>query len=151
MALIVDAGPLVAMADRADPQHKVVRAFLEGTSEALFLSPFVLAEADYLVAKHLGVDGELALLADVSAGTYTLEMMGPADITRCADLVGQYRDLDIGLSDASVLLLAERYETNRILTLDERHFRAMRNPAGQSFVILPADESRRRPAGRQDP
>ena len=35
--------------------------------------------------------------------------------------------------------VAGRYRTNRVLTLDERHFRALRTPAGEPFLVLPAD------------
>ena len=45
----------------------------------------------------------------------------------------------IGLAEASIVVLAGRYGTERVLTLDERHFRALRTPAGERFTILPAD------------
>lgn len=54
-------------------------------------------------------------------------------------MLASYRDLMIGLADASILVLAGRYRTNRILTLDERHFRALRTPRGEHFTLLPAD------------
>lgn len=47
--------------------------------------------------------------------------------------------LGIGLADASIVALAARYETNRILTLDERHFRTLRPLRGRSFRLLPQD------------
>lgn len=143
MALIVDAGPLVALADRADARHRPVRRLLEKTKEALFLSPFVVAEANYLIAHHLGVGAEVAFLSDVGRGSFTLEPIGSADIERCAVLVERYRDLDIGIADASIVLLAERHRTGRILTFDERHFRAIRPSSGEPFVLLPADERSR--------
>lgn len=36
------------------------------------------------------------------------------------------RTVDVGLADASLVVLAERYGVAEVLTLDERHFRAMR-------------------------
>jgi predicted nucleic acid-binding protein len=45
----------------------------------------------------------------------------------------------VGLADVSIVVLAGRYRTDRVLTLDERHFRALRTPQGASFTILPAD------------
>jgi len=53
--------------------------------------------------------------------------------------VSRYRDLRIGLTDASIAVLAERYGTNRVLTLDERHFRALKLAGGKPFVVLPED------------
>jgi hypothetical protein len=55
------------------------------------------------------------------------------------EVIGQYRDLELGLADASIVVLAERYGTVEILSLDERHFRALTGPDGRSFRLLPAD------------
>jgi predicted nucleic acid-binding protein len=47
---------------------------------------------------------------------------------------------DIGLTDASLLVLAARFETIRLATLDERHFRAVPPLTGEAaFTLLPAD------------
>jgi hypothetical protein len=54
-------------------------------------------------------------------------------------VVERYSDLRIGLAAASILVLAARYGTTRVLTLDERHFRAMRPLHADAFTILPAD------------
>jgi hypothetical protein len=47
----------------------------------------------------------------------------------------------IGLTDASLVVLAERLGTTDIATLDERHFRTLRPLAGgvDAFRLLPAD------------
>ena len=55
------------------------------------------------------------------------------------DLVRRHRDLEIGLADASVAVLAGRLGTTRVLTFDQRHFRALAPVQGGSFTILPAD------------
>jgi uncharacterized protein len=54
-------------------------------------------------------------------------------------VVAQYRDLRLGLADASLLVLAARYETRRILTLDDRAFRTVKPLQGGAFAVLPAD------------
>lgn len=144
MALIVDAGPLVVLADRGDERHRQVRALVEDAAEALYLSPFVLAEADYLVFRQHGLAAEMAMLRDVSGGRFLLEPFGPDDIRACSVTVERYRDLGIGLADASVAFLAERHGTRRILTFDERLFRTIQTSAGEPFTILPGDEPPRR-------
>jgi SAM-dependent methyltransferase len=48
--------------------------------------------------------------------------------------------LEIGLADASIAVVAARARTTRLLTLDERHFRAMQPLWGEVFHLLPADE-----------
>lgn len=50
-------------------------------------------------------------------------------------------DLDAGLAGLSVVALAHRFDTPRILTFHERHFRVLRPLSGGSFVLLPGDEA----------
>lgn len=45
-----------------------------------------------------------------------------------AQIIELYADLGIGLADTSVVVLANRYDTLDVLTLDERHFRVLRGP-----------------------
>jgi predicted nucleic acid-binding protein len=137
--ILLDASGLFAFLNDRQPKHADVRRVLEIEPGPLVLSPFVLAEVDYLVQARAGVDAELALLADVAAGAYALEALSADDVAEAADLIRQYRDLRIGLADASIVVLAGRYRTNRVLTLDDRHFRAMRTPRGEPFLVLPAD------------
>lgn len=136
--IVVDTGGVLAFVDDRDPHHARVRTVVEREPGPLLLSPFVLAELDYLIAKRVGSAAQLAILREVAAGAYTLVPIGTDAIDRVVALLDQYRDLEIGLADASVVLLAERYETTRLLTLDERHFRTLTR-FGEPFVLLPAD------------
>ena len=97
------------------------------------------AEVDYLLATRNGLDLELDFLADVAAGAYELVSFDRSDVAAARALLERYETLGIGLADASLVILAERYGTRRILTLDERHFRALRASDGSAFVLLPAD------------
>lgn len=105
----------------------------------LVLSPLVLAELDYLTARIAGVDAELALLAELSSGAYELAPFGEDDLVRAAGVVERYRDLPLGLADASLVVLADRYGTDMIGTLDERHFRVVQSLSGRPLRIVPAD------------
>lgn len=107
--------------------------------EPLVLSPFVLAELDYLILDLGGVDQELALLDEVARGAYLLADFGAADVAAAAEIAERHRDLRIGLADASNVVLAHRYGTLDLLTLDERDFRSIPGPGGQPFRLLPAD------------
>jgi hypothetical protein len=100
----------------------------------------VLAETDYLIQKYAGLDAELLLLDEVALGVYELAPFDRADIEKARLLVDKYRDLEIGLSDASIVVLAERYQCPDVLTLDHRHFRALRHSGRRMFHLLPADQ-----------
>jgi uncharacterized protein len=94
---------------------------------------------DYIVATHIGHDAATDLLDDVVTGAYRLEPFEAADIARAQEVMRQYRDLGLGLADASVVVLAERHGVTDVVTLDERHFRAVTRSDGIPFRLLPAD------------
>ena len=103
------------------------------------LSPFVLAELDYLVTKLAGTPEELTLLREVERGAYDLAPFELADIKRAREVIERHSDLQIGLTDASIVVLSEKYDILDLLTLDLRHFRSLRGARGRPFRILPAD------------
>lgn len=103
------------------------------------MSPFVLAELDYLLARRVGPAVARRLLDEIVVGAYRLEPFDADDVRRAAAVLDRYRDLELELADASIVVLAERHGINEIVTLDERHFRAVLGPGGRPFRILPAD------------
>jgi len=137
--LIVDTSALLAFFDSDEPDYLAVSAVLGGATEPLVVSPYVVAELDYLLSKRTRTDrAALALLDEVARTTYLLAEFGSKDVAAAATVIRHHRDLRVGLADASLVVLAERYGTNRVLTLDERHFRALR-VGRRPFVVLPAD------------
>ena len=139
MALIVDAGVLYSQADRNDGHHEAVVDLLRRERGPLLTSQVALAEADYLILTRLGVDVELAFLDDLAAGTFQADALTPADLAVARDLARRHRDLELGLADASLVVLADRHWTRRLATLDERCFRAVSPLQGGSFQLLPRD------------
>lgn len=99
----------------------------------------VLAEVDYMLMSKVGVEAELRFLGDVADRRLWAEALTDDELARAIDLVARYRDLEVGLADASLVVLCARYRTRTIVTLDERCFRAMTPLTGGSFTLLPAD------------
>lgn len=141
MALLVDAGALYAQADADDPRHAAVAEVLRAERETLVTSELAVAEADYLILDRLGVDVELAFIDDLAQGTYEVQCLTRADLQTARELVERYRDLRLGLADASLVVLADRNRSLRILSFDERAFRTVKPIAGGTFTMLPADIS----------
>ena len=137
--ILLDTSGLLAAIDGSQRHHAAAAEALLGAAPPLLLSPFVLAELDYLLATRVGIDAELAFLDEVARGVYELAPMSAEDVAAARAIVARYRDLDIGIADASVVVLAGRYRTHDVLTLDERHYRPLRHPDGGPFRILPAD------------
>lgn len=135
--LVCDTSGLVAYFDASDTHHAATRDTVDGDDGPFIVSPFVLAELDYLLLTRRGVEAELAVLAELSGGAWTLPSIGRGEVEQAARLIERYRDQAIGLADASVVLLAERYDTDRLLTLDHRHFGVLRTQDGRAFTLVP--------------
>lgn len=136
-ALIVDTSGLLAYFNTAEPDHKAVSNAIESTDRPLVVSPYVLAELDYLVATRHGVTAELAVLTELSGGAWDLAALDAHDLKQIARIVTQYRDQQIGVADASLVVLAERYSTTTICTLDRRHFSVIRPTNAPAFDLVP--------------
>jgi uncharacterized protein len=135
--VIVDTGALLAFFDTDEPDHQSVSAVVDGTTEPLVVSPYVVAELDYLVASRLGVSAELAVLGELTGGAWDLPAIGIEDLVQISAVIERYADQNVGVADASIVILADRYRTRTILTLDHRHFDVLRPLDGGRFRILP--------------
>jgi uncharacterized protein len=135
--LVVDTGPLLAAADRADKDHAACRALLEDDEGPLVTSAMVIAEAAYLICRQLGPHAEAALYTTILDGQ--LEVDGPhaGDWARIRELVTTYASLRLGGTDASVITLAERHGATRIATLNHRDFTVVRPSHAAAFTLLP--------------
>jgi uncharacterized protein len=139
--ILCDTSGLLAAYDQQEPSGPAVRELLDAETGTLVVSPFVLAELDYMLLSRAGVQGELTLLNDLADDVYQVAAFTAQDAIRVAKLVEQYADLKLGISDAHTMILAapDRYGTTRVLTFDQRHFRAVKPPQGGVFSVLPAD------------
>jgi len=132
---IVDTGPLVAAANRADPDHEACLEALRSKDYALVLPALCIAEAAYLIGKEQGSRIESLFLRSLES--FDVQAPIAADWQRIADLVEEYANFPLGGTDASVATLAERFETDLLITLDRRHFSVVRTRSGGQFRLLP--------------
>ncbi|HKN49710.1 MAG TPA: PIN domain-containing protein [Actinomycetota bacterium] len=137
--IVLDTSGLLSAIDSTQRHHRAAADALQRDPGPFVLSPLILAELDYLLGTRVGVGAEISFLQEVAAGAYRLEPYGADDVTETARLVARYRDLGLGAADASIVVLAARHRTTRLLTLDERHFRAIRPLHGRAFRLLPLD------------
>jgi predicted nucleic acid-binding protein len=142
VAVLIDANALLAQADASDPRHEETVALLRQERETIVTSELTLAEADYLILRRLGPEVELSFIDDVTAATFVVECLTREEMVAARGVIEQYRDLRLGLADASLVVLAKRYATTRIVTFDERAFRPVAPLQGGAFKILPADLAR---------
>lgn len=141
MTLLIDAGPIVALADVNEPQRERVLAALIDEPGDLIVPAPTTAEIDYLLGQRFGPNARRGFLRDLARGRFDVAGLERADYGTMIELDERYSDLNLGLADCALVALADRFATTRILSFDERHFRAVSPLSGGAFTILPADRS----------
>lgn len=142
--IVIDTSVIYALLDAADGRHAAATTWYATVDDDLVTTPLVIAEADHLAHARGGPAAVRAFHADVRSGAYAIEWW-PEAAALAVDVVGRHADLGIGLTDASLVVLASRLETIDIATFDERHFRALRPlRGGSAFRLLPLDARRLR-------
>lgn len=136
--MIADTSALFALFDGDDPAHAALVAAVDGLTEPLAVSPFVVAELDYLVMTRIGVEAELEVLAELARPTFDIVQLATPDLEAAARVIKRYHDQSIGLADAHQVVMAERLGTRDILTLDRRHFDVLRPLQGGRFRVTPS-------------
>jgi uncharacterized protein len=137
--IVLDTGGLYAALDANEALHGRAVAALVAATPPRVVSPFVLAELDYLIATRVGHQAQMAFIDEVARGAYQLDVFSSEDLGHAKRIMERYSDLRIGLTDASVVVLANRHRTLELLCTDERHFRALRGTGGKQFRLLPLD------------
>jgi predicted nucleic acid-binding protein len=132
---IVDTGPLYAGVNANDQDHRRCAEVLEDNRLELVVPALVVAEACYLIGTRLGPRIEARFLRGLAA--IEVELPTNDEWDQIAALVDRYADFPLGGADASVAVLAERLGTDVIVTLDRRHFGAIRMNDGRAFRLLP--------------
>jgi hypothetical protein len=139
VTLVIDAAPLVAFGDANDPHFSRIDELLRTVDGPLIIPAPVTAEVDYLLGQRVGRGSRRNLIADLAAGRFTVACLEREDYATIGEIDSRYADLGLGLADCALVVIANRYKTNRILSFDERHFRAITPLQGGAFTILPRD------------
>ena len=141
--VVADTSGLLAALDSTHPEH-------QGANEAimaaglLVMSPLLLAELDHVATRELGREAAISAIDDIRrwmrANRVVVPEVTEAHLAAAQSLRARYGSLNLDLADAVNVALAAEYDTEAVLTLDRRDFRALR-PLGRhkSFRLLPDD------------
>lgn len=134
--ILVDTGFLYALLDKDDAWNTRAIAASDAVKEKWITTWPVLTEAVHLITRWLGVAPAIALVRDVSDGDIVIWELTSEARQKLPDLMKRYADLPMDLADASLVLLAESLGHGRILTTDERDFKAYRWKSRAPFENL---------------
>ncbi len=134
-ALLVDAGPLIAILHRDDQHHLLCVDALSRLTDPLVSAWPVLIEAMCLL--NFSSNAQDAFWELLEDGTLKLLPLEASDYPRMRELMRKYRSLAMDLADAALVRLAEREQLRRIFTLDRRDFTVYRPARIGRFSIIP--------------
>jgi len=116
MAAIVDTGPLVAYFIRSERHHRWATDRVNEFEAPLLVCEPVLAEAAYLLRRHLRARDVLLELVQDGALRVAFRVEEHAGALR--RLLRKYSDIPVSLADACIVLMAEIHGSHSVLTLD---------------------------------
>ncbi len=134
--MLVDAGPLVAIIDADEPDHRDCVAALAGLETPLVTTWPAFTEAMYLLGDAGGGRGQDALWRLVRSDRLRLADLERPQLERAAQLMMKYRDLPMDLADATIVALAEHRDERAVFTLD-RDFHVYRQHGRRAFRVIP--------------
>jgi len=135
--IVVDTGPLYAVADSDDAHHEACTRVIGELPGPLIVPVSVVIEASFLAGRYLGPQPEAEFLRSLVPSGLVVESLTDADLERTADLVEAHADLRLGAVDASVVAVAEQLEASVIFTIDRRHFSVVRPRHVDVFELVP--------------
>ncbi len=133
-AILVDAGPLVALLSRKDSHHEEIVAAIKKIEGPLVTVWPVLVEAMYLLSTWAA---QKALWEIMETGVVRLLDLDETDAPGMKSLMEKYKDLPMDLADAALVHVAAREDIRTVLTVDKRDFGVYRLPRKGRFTLLP--------------
>ncbi len=118
--ILVDTGPLVALFDPKDPDHSACAAILEQIDEPLCTTTPVLTEAFHLLSP--ASTGAQRLMDFITRGGLPVWHLDDASLHLAFERMVQYADHPMDLADASLVVLAETLQQEKVFTIDRGDF-----------------------------
>ena len=134
--ILVDAGPLVALIDRGEPDHERCVEALSRLAAPMVTTWPALTEAIYLLGGAGGWKAQGALWKLLERGDLQLVHLDEPIQNRTRSLMAKYQDMPMDLADASLVAVAEVLGLARVFTLDS-DFQVFRLKGKRKFETIP--------------
>ena len=126
--ILVDTGPLVALFDPKDNQHRRCRKALQRIREPISTTVPVLTEAFHMLGPNS--TGSDRLRDFIEKGGLSVWFFDAAALTQALELMELYADHPMDLADASLIVAAEASGTRKVFTIDRKDFGTYRVQRG---------------------
>ena len=134
--ILCDAGPLIALIDRGDKNHKSCVTALAQISLPMLATWPCLVEAMYLLGQYGGYTDQEKLWGLMDSAAMKVHHSSDEEQKRMRELMGKYRDLPMDIADASLVVAAETLGISRIFTTDSDFYIYLIDDK-QPFEVIP--------------
>lgn len=117
---LIDAGPIIALFNKNDKYYKKIAEFLKRYRGELISTWPVITEVSHMLG--FSVQAQIDFLTWVHLGGIVVKTIEKEDIGRIIDLAGKYYDVPMDLADASLVVLAEKFNIKEIITIDSDYY-----------------------------
>ena len=135
--MLTDAGPLIAVIDRADSLHLRAVSFLRSLRESPFVTTWpCLSEAMHILAGVGGHGYQTPVWTLRDTNRLIILDLTSGEVDRMIGLMAKYHDRPMDLADASLVAVAEARGFKQIFTFDS-DFRVYRLADGTVLDVVP--------------
>lgn len=136
MQIILDTSAVLALSDRRHRLNKDISDLVLQKESLCIIPSTVVVEVCQLLKYRFGNKYEKRFLEEINKSSFILETIRFEDISRIIQILAKYDDLNAGYVDSSIVAIAERLGTNKLLTLDRKHFSVLIPDGFEYFDIL---------------
>jgi predicted nucleic acid-binding protein len=132
--ILVDAGPLVAIFNPRDDDHRLCLRALTAFREPLITTTPILTEAFHILGPRTSAANRLRDW--VQKDGVAMWFLDRAGLSRAFELMEVYADRPMDFADASLIVAAERLDIRTVFTIDRDDFETYRVRRGHRHYPL---------------
>jgi predicted nucleic acid-binding protein len=117
---LIDAGPIIALFNKNDRYHKKIKEFLKNYNGMLTTTWPVVTEISHML--DFNVQTQIDFLTWIQLGGVNIEAIENENIGRIIELSTKYSDIPMDLADASLVVLSEKLNIKKIITIDSDYY-----------------------------
>jgi predicted nucleic acid-binding protein len=141
--VVGDTSGFVAALNTSDPEHEAPRIAMRRAA-LIVVSPLVILEIEHITTRNVDRKAAYAVndwpLGQERTGRLAVPELSAGTLRKARKVQNHYAALRLDLTDAVNVVLAEAHDTETVLTLDRRDFRAITPLTGShAFRLLPDD------------
>jgi len=136
LQVILDTSAIIALSDKRHHLNKKIIDLVSQKETICIIPSTVTVEVCQLLKYRFGSKYEKKFLEEIDKSSFIMEIVTFKDISRILQILSKYDDLNAGYVDSSIVAIAERLGTNKLATLDRKHFSVLIPDGFEYFDIL---------------